>query len=105
MKTAVEWLVEQLIPKAMQMNDPITVNVIAEAKKMEKMQMSNAVGQSESLEQSQKLDQVLESKEVQEILGVSIGTLQNLRNNGTIPFFKLGGKIKYRRSDILNLIK
>ena len=46
----------------MQMHDPITVNVIAEAKEMERMQMGNAVGQSESPEQSQKLDQVLGSR-------------------------------------------
>jgi hypothetical protein len=41
-KTAVEWLVEQLIPNAMRMFDATTCNAIEQAKQMEKEQMKEA---------------------------------------------------------------
>ena len=40
--TAVEWLVEQLIPKAFVTYDSTTYNAIQQAKQMEKEQMINA---------------------------------------------------------------
>ena len=40
--TAVEWLVEQLIPKAMVTYDTTTYNAIQQAKAMEKEQICNA---------------------------------------------------------------
>ena len=43
-KTAVEWLVEQLIPKAMVTFDTTTYNAIQQAKQMEKEQIVNAHG-------------------------------------------------------------
>ncbi|MGM0945106.1 MAG: helix-turn-helix domain-containing protein [Bacteroidota bacterium] len=42
----------------------------------------------------------LKSKEVQKLLGISPGTLQTLRNQGSIPFTRLGGVIYYERSEI-----
>jgi len=44
-QTAVEWLVEQLIPKAMATYDPTTYNAIKKAKEMEKEQMVDATVQ------------------------------------------------------------
>ena len=41
-KTAVEWLVEQLIPNAMRMFDATTCNAIDQAKQMEREQMKKA---------------------------------------------------------------
>lgn len=46
----------------------------------------------------------LKSYEVKEMLGISSGTLQNLRVNGTLPFSKIGGVILYDYEDILNVI-
>lgn len=46
----------------------------------------------------------LKSSEVRELLGVSIGTLQNLRINGTLPFSKIGGLLYYKYEDILRLM-
>lgn len=40
--TAVEWLIEQLIPKAMATYDSTTYNAIQQAKEMEKEQISKA---------------------------------------------------------------
>lgn len=37
----------------------------------------------------------LKTYEVRRLLGISSGTLQTLRNNGTIPFSKIGGTIYY----------
>ena len=42
----------------------------------------------------------LKSHQVQRMLGISPGTLQNLRINGTIPFTKIGGVIFYSLDDI-----
>jgi hypothetical protein len=42
----------------------------------------------------------LKSHQVQRMLGISPGTLQNLRINGTIPYTKVGGVIFYSMEDI-----
>jgi hypothetical protein len=44
-QTAVEWLVEQLIPNAMRMFDATTCNAIEQAKQMEKEQIIDAIVQ------------------------------------------------------------
>lgn len=46
----------------------------------------------------------LKSFEVRKLLGISAGTLQNLRINGTLPFSKIGGLLYYRYEDILKLM-
>jgi hypothetical protein len=43
----------------------------------------------------------LKSHEVRTLLGISPGTLQNLRINGTLPFSKFGGAIYYDYEDIM----
>jgi len=42
--------------------------------------------------------------EVKKLLGISEGTLQSLRNNGTLPFSKVGNIIYYSQEDIDNMI-
>lgn len=46
----------------------------------------------------------LRSPEVREILGISHGTLQNLRNTGVLPYRKIGGLMYYRYDDIGRLV-
>ncbi|NBC82874.1 MAG: helix-turn-helix domain-containing protein [Bacteroidetes bacterium] len=46
----------------------------------------------------------LKSYEVRKLLGISPGTLQNLRINGTLPFSKIGGVIFYDYQDIHKMI-
>ena len=60
----------------------------------------------ELLENSSRTSEVelLKSHQVQRMLGISPGTLQNMRVNGTIPFSKVGGVIFYDKQDILNII-
>lgn len=45
------------------------------------------------------------SAEVMKLLKVSAGTLQNLRQNGTLPYAKVGGTIYYHYDDIENLME
>lgn len=47
----------------------------------------------------------LRSAEVREMLGISPGTLQNLRINGTLPYQKIGGTMYYRGEDIDSMMK
>jgi excisionase family DNA binding protein len=47
----------------------------------------------------------LKSYQVQKMLGVSPGTLQNLRINGTLPFAKVGGTILFAYEDIMKVIE
>lgn len=47
----------------------------------------------------------LKSHNVQRMLGISPGTLQNLRVNGTIPYSKIGGVIFYNKKEILQVIE
>lgn len=46
----------------------------------------------------------LKSFEVRKLLGISAGTLQNLRINGTLPFSKIGGLLYYKYEDIEKLL-
>ena len=47
----------------------------------------------------------LRSRDVRKMLGISPGTLQNLRINGHLPFNKVGGVIFYDRDDIFSMIE
>lgn len=47
----------------------------------------------------------LKSYEVQQMLGISPGTMQNMRINGTISFTKIGGLTFYDYDDILKLME
>ena len=48
--------------------------------------------------------QWLKSREVRDLLGISAGTLQNLRINRKIKFTKIGGTVFYSNSDIKKLL-
>ena len=46
----------------------------------------------------------LRSSEVMEMLGISTGTLQNLRINRDIPFTKMGGTLYYERAEVVKAL-
>lgn len=46
----------------------------------------------------------LKSNDVKELLGISHGKLQDLRDRGLIPFTKLGGVIFYDRKEIETML-
>ena len=47
----------------------------------------------------------LKSYEIRKLLGISPGTLQNLRVNGTLPFTKIGGVLFYDYEDIRKMLE
>lgn len=47
----------------------------------------------------------LKSYEVRKMLGISPGTLQNMRINGTIPFTKMGGILFYDSAEIQKILE
>lgn len=47
----------------------------------------------------------MKSPEVRELLGISPGTLQNLRINGTLPYTKIGGVLYYDYQEILKVLE
>lgn len=47
----------------------------------------------------------LKSSEVRELLGISPGTLQNLRINGTLPYTKIGGVLYYDQREIMEVLE
>ena len=49
--------------------------------------------------------QWLRTAEVRKMLGISPGTLQSLRINGTLPYRKIGGSMYYRRKDIERMME
>lgn len=59
------------------------------------------------LESTGKLEQKkwLKSPEVRKMLGISLGTLQNLRINGTLPFTKIGSLFYYPYDDISKILE
>ncbi len=46
----------------------------------------------------------IKSHQVQRMLGISPGTLQTLRLNGTIPYSKVGGVLFYNKADIARIL-
>ncbi len=49
-------------------------------------------------------NELLNTQEVLNILGVTRRTLHSYRINGIIPFIKVGGKIFFKRSDLGELL-
>lgn len=47
----------------------------------------------------------LKSPEVRKLLGISPGTLQNLRINGTLPYTKVGGVLYYDYEEIMTVME
>jgi len=46
----------------------------------------------------------LDGQDVMNALHISPRTLQTLRDNGTIPFSRIGNKLYYRKQDILKIL-
>ncbi len=51
------------------------------------------------------LDKYIKTTDLLEKLSVSPGTLQNMRNNGTIPYYKLAGILYYDEEEIDAILK
>ena len=51
------------------------------------------------------LEDMIDNASLAYLLNISPRTLQTLRDNGSLPFYKIGGKIYYRRSEVFELMK
>lgn len=70
-----------------------------------KIDLLKDIKQLLALHHGQPFKKWLKSYEVRKLLGISPGTLQNLRVNGTLPFTKIGGVIFYDSEDINKMMK
>ena len=50
-------------------------------------------------------EKYLTNNNVRKLLNISIRSLQDWRDNGTIGYIQISGKILYRQSDILKLLE
>lgn len=55
-------------------------------------------------QESKEAKKWLKSYEVRQMLNVSAGTLQTLRNSGTLPYTKMGGALYYEYKDIQKIL-
>lgn len=50
-------------------------------------------------------EKYLTNNDVSKLLNISIRSLQDWRDNGTVSYIQISGKILYRQSDILKLLE
>lgn len=55
--------------------------------------------------QDQRRRKFLKSNQVEKMLGVCAGTVQNLRINGTLPYSKVGGTVIFDEDEIVKIIE
>ncbi|WP_335965883.1 helix-turn-helix domain-containing protein [Galbibacter sp. PAP.153] len=70
-----------------------------------KTELINEIKQILNYEGGESQKKWLKSNEVQQLLGISSGTLQNLRVNGTLPYSKIGGVLYYEYQQIINILE
>jgi hypothetical protein len=70
-----------------------------------KMELLEDIKQLLQTNSGQSIKKWLKSPEVRDLLGISPGTLQNLRINGTLPYTKIGGVLYYDYQEILKVLE
>ena len=70
-----------------------------------KMELLDDIKQLLNNQSGQITKKWLKSPEVRELLGISPGTLQNLRINGTLPYTKVGGVLYYDYQEIMGVLE
>lgn len=70
-----------------------------------KMELLDDIKKLLSKETGQLSKKWLKSPEVRELLGISPGTLQTLRINGTLPYTKMGGVLYYDYQEIMQILQ
>jgi hypothetical protein len=70
-----------------------------------KMELLDDIKKLLNNQSGQETKKWLKSPEVRELLGISPGTLQNLRINGTLPYTKVGGVLYYDYQEIVKVFE
>ena len=68
-------------------------------------EIAEHIRKSENKKLSGDAERWISNKEAMDILGVSPRTLQRYRDNGCIPFSKIGRNCRYRLSDIERVLE
>lgn len=50
-------------------------------------------------------EELLDNQDLLLFLKISLRTLQRYRTNGSLPYYRISGKIYYKRSDVEQLVK
>ena len=66
--------------------------------------MENKIHQDNFVQGVNNSDPIYTTDQLMKVLSICRRTAQNLRDSGKLTFYKLGGKILYRHSDILRLL-
>lgn len=85
----------------MQLNDIITKQDLLEFEKRIQQKLESILSSNSGFPKKQ----WLRNKDLKEMLGLSDGTIQNLRVNGTLKYTKLGGLYFYRLSDVEEILE
>ena len=70
-----------------------------------KMELLDDIKQLLNNQSGQVTKKWLKSPEVRDLLGISPGTLQNLRINGTLPYTRIGGVLYYDYQEIMQVLE
>lgn len=70
-----------------------------------KMELLDDIKQLLNHQSGQVTKKWLKSPEVRDLLGISPGTLQNLRVNGTLPYTRIGGVLYYDYQEIMQVLE
>lgn len=70
-----------------------------------KMELLDGIKQLLKNQSGQLTKKWLKSPEVMDLLGISPGTLQTLRINGTLPYTKVGGVLYYDYQEIMKILE
>ncbi len=70
-----------------------------------KLELLEEIKQLLQTQNGQPAKRWLKSAAVMELLGISPGTLQNLRINGTLPYTKVGGVLYYEYREIMEVLE
>jgi len=65
----------------------------------------NAANEGKIAKDTIPLSDWLDTTDVMNLLHISSRTLQTLRTNGTLPYSKLGGKVFFKKTDILTVLE
>jgi hypothetical protein len=70
-----------------------------------KLELLDSIKELLNTQSGQVTKKWMKSPEVRELLGISPGTLQNLRVNGTLPYTRVGGVLYYDYQEIMQVLE
>lgn len=97
-------LIGELIVEFLHSDEPLATalrQAIGDGKLPQTAEVINKVTMQQKPET---IDDWVTGEDVMQLLHISPRTMQTLRDNGTLPFSKIGNKIFYRNEDVLKVL-